>query len=538
MRKKLLLLAAVLSASANFMFAQNNTSATVIDRNGNTYSYDTVRDLDANSEKGDTIYAQPASFDINPEQYKMTLKSDLRITISDVNLIYNVKLSEASATPGTIAPFTERMKSQSTIYEIGTKEEDIVYTIYDGIYVEAYTPKTNTEEFVKYVVACKRAKEIQPSVVYSGIDLKAAKWNNTVVRRDDDGVDIVDDLYYMVFRRNKFLPILNIDGDYAKGVTYNGCYVTYNPVGIADGYNSCTVSGDGKVGYVSGVVDNGKVEEILSNTAYQYVNFDFTNASILGTVATDINDNRLAYFANNADVSGQNIVVGNYCRSYVISDNNQEIFIYKAFSAGESQYKRTFTPDTYGTIVLPFSVSNPGNIFIRQAVFTGYSSAENKMTFSCTSMIAPNTPHLFKVLPTVTGESTLYGPVNGTIEATAEAKSAKYEGAQFAGTFEGLRAEIASQVYVVGAVGKIGRTTKALKPGRCYFTREDPDNFASSFGGATIEFIDEDGTTTINEHELNESHELSGEIYDLQGRKVANPSKGLYIVNGKKIVIK
>ena len=53
-----------------------------------------------------------------------------------------------------------------------------------------------------------------------------------------------------------------------------------------------------------------------------------------------------------------------------------------------------------------------------------------------------------------------------------------------------------------------------------------------------IEFIDEDGTTTINEHELNESHELSGEIYDLQGRKVANPSKGLYIVNGKKIVIK
>ena len=127
----------------------------------------------------------------------------------------------------------------------------------------------------------------------------------------------------------------------------------------------------------------------------------------------------------------------------------------------------------------------------------------------------------------------------GSVEKTAEAKSAKYEGAQFAGTFEGLRAEDASQVYVVGAVGKIGRTTKALKPGRCYFTREVPDNFASSFGGATIEFIDEDGTTTINEHELNESH---GEIYDLQGRRVANgqkpTAKGLYIVNGKKVVIK
>ena len=47
-----------------------------------------------------------------------------------------------------------------------------------------------------------------------------------------------------------------------------------------------------------------------------------------------------------------------------------------------------------------------------------------------------------------------------------------------------------------------------------------------------------ENTTAINEHEFNESHELSGAIYDLQGRKVANPSKGLYIVNGKKVVIK
>ena len=288
------------------------------------------------------------------------------------------------------------------------------------------------------------------------------------------------------------------------------------------------------------MVNNGLVKEILDNTSYNYVNYDFYNASVIGTISDNINDNRIAYFNESVNVSntgGQNIVVGDYCRSYVISDNNQEIFVSKAFSAGESQYKRTFTHDTYGTIVLPFAVNNPSNVFVRQAVFTGYSSAENKMTFSCTSMIAPNTPHLFKVLP-VTGESTLYGPVNGTIEKTAEANSAKYEGAQFAGTFEGLPAEKVSQVFVVGAVGKIGKTTKALKPGRCYFTREDPDNLARSFDGTTIEFIDEDGTTTINEHELNESHELSGAVYDLQGRRVENPTKGLYIVNGKKVVIK
>ena len=30
----------------------------------------------------------------------------------------------------------------------------------------------------------------------------------------------------------------------------------------------------------------------------------------------------------------------------------------------------------------------------------------------------------------------------------------------------------------------------------------------------------------------------NGAIFDLQGRRVANPIKGLYIVNGKKVVIK
>jgi hypothetical protein len=31
---------------------------------------------------------------------------------------------------------------------------------------------------------------------------------------------------------------------------------------------------------------------------------------------------------------------------------------------------------------------------------------------------------------------------------------------------------------------------------------------------------------------------MHNEMYDLQGRRVAQPSKGLYIVNGKKVVIK
>lgn len=549
MRKKLLLLAAVLSASASITFAQEKTVYS--DDNNITYTYSANSDvtitaqgqssLDSENNRENIILGSTLSIDYVAYTRVANRNRDIKLTVSDIN--------DYSILPSQLQSFTRAVVSGEDL-----TNEDLNTTLssfaidnrlnYPRTQRNNLPPSemyykirqnTNAEKaaYATYQNACEKART-RGLYVYTGAELL------------EEGVDF--DLYHMQINEGLYyidapnaVDVILIDattGNWKEGTTYLNCTDNFIPTYIADGYQSYTVSGDGKVGNVSGVVDDGKVEAILSNTAYQYVNFDFTNASILGTVATDINDNRLAYFANNADVSGQNIVVGNTCSSYVISDNNQEIYVYKQFSAGDAQYKRTFTPDTYGTIVLPFAVNNPSNVFVRQAVFTGYNSAENKMTFSCTSMIAPNTPYLFKVLPTVTGESTFSGPVNGIIEATAEAKSAKYEGAQFAGTFEGLPAEIASQVYVVGAVGKIGKTTKALKPGRCYFTRENPDNFARSFDGTTIEFIDEDGTTTINEHELNESHELSGAVYDLQGRRVENPTKGLYIVNGKKVVIK
>lgn len=549
MRKKLLLLAAVLSASASITFAQEKTVYS--DDNNITYTYSANSDvtitaqgqssLDSENNRENIILGSTLSIDYVAYTRVANRNRDIKLTVSDIN--------DYSILPSQLQSFTRAVVSGEDL-----TNEDLNTTLssfttdnrlnYPRTQRNNLPPSemyykirqnTNAEKaaYATYQDACEKARS-RGLYVYTGAELL------------EEGVDF--DLYNMQINEGLYyidapnaVDVILIDatsGNWKEGTTYLNCTDNFIPTYIGSNIPLPTVSGDGKVGYVSGIVDDGKVEAILSNTAYQYANFDFTNASILGTVATDINDNRLAYFANNADVSGQNIVVGNTCSSYVISDNNQEIYVYKQFSAGDAQYKRTFTPDTYGTIVLPFTVNGTSNIFVKQAKLTSYVASENKLTFTSTELIVPNTPYMFKVLPTVTGESTLYGDANVTVRATAEAKSPKFEGAQFAGTFEGLRAEIASQVYVVGAVGKIGRTTKALKPGRCYFTREDPDNFARSFGGATIEFIDEDGTTAINEHELNESHELSGAVYDLQGRRVENPTKGLYIVNGKKVVIK
>ncbi|MDO4981773.1 MAG: hypothetical protein Q4E58_12830 [Prevotellaceae bacterium] len=74
-----------------------------------------------------------------------------------------------------------------------------------------------------------------------------------------------------------------------------------------------------------------------------------------------------------------------------------------------------------------------------------------------------------------------------------------------------------------------------LGAGRVYL------NVTSQEGSNAHEFVgfpeeDENGTTAIQDIESTET--ITGPLYDLQGRRVDNPTKGIYIVNGKKIVIK
>ena len=60
-----------------------------------------------------------------------------------------------------------------------------------------------------------------------------------------------------------------------------------------------------------------------------------------------------------------------------------------------------------------------------------------------------------------------------------------------------------------------------------------------SGGGASNFFgLDDDGTTSIDVRSKMEEVRGDGLYYDLNGRRVKNPTKGLYIVNGKKVLLK
>jgi hypothetical protein len=103
--------------------------------------------------------------------------------------------------------------------------------------------------------------------------------------------------------------------------------------------------------------------------------------------------------------------------------------------------------------------------------------------------------------------------------------------ATFQGTYAPIAAGGLTGKYGVTSAGEIRKAGAgaSIKGFRAYF--ELPEG-----SSARLMFNNGDGTTTsISAVELDQNNES---IYNLQGQKVLNTGKGLYIINGKKVVRK
>ena len=105
------------------------------------------------------------------------------------------------------------------------------------------------------------------------------------------------------------------------------------------------------------------------------------------------------------------------------------------------------------------------------------------------------------------------------------------------------RTKIATSAYSSNTIYVMGTTTTNGFGFHRYTGEYMPANKAFLALGSTssaplrMVFFDDDDTTTAIESISHDSAEQEG-IYDLQGRKVNQPSRGLYIVNGKKMWIR
>ncbi len=121
-----------------------------------------------------------------------------------------------------------------------------------------------------------------------------------------------------------------------------------------------------------------------------------------------------------------------------------------------------------------------------------------------------------------------------TMTKTETAPAGDFSGNRLTGTMAAINTSSANDYYVLGngsqGVGfyKLS-STGTIGANKAYLTY--------SGGAGAREFFPIEGNVTGIDDVRSQMSDVRGEVYDLQGRQVANPTKGLYIVNGKKVFI-
>ena len=161
-----------------------------------------------------------------------------------------------------------------------------------------------------------------------------------------------------------------------------------------------------------------------------------------------------------------------------------------------------------------------------------------------------NTPYLIRVKKSLSTEAkeaarnmnlSLSTRLCPAVENTFDCSSV-YKTFKFSGIYSRRMSEEIPGAYAIAGDGNWHTISDGswLNPFRIFLTIENRDGTPyQSISSAAIRNRvagEEDGTTGINDTQLAQDKQQT--VYDLQGRPVENPTKGIYIVNGKKTLIK
>ncbi len=191
----------------------------------------------------------------------------------------------------------------------------------------------------------------------------------------------------------------------------------------------------------------------------------------------------------------------------------------------------------WNTIAVPFMISDL-SVFgenVQAYQFSDYADGELK--FSRTTMIPAATPCVFYTEAPSTKQITLERVTISSYNAAEEDCAVTKNEATFQGTYAPIAAPGMQGKYgVVPSTGKIqkGGAGASIKALRAYFIL--PENVDGS--KLIMTFVDEEGDATSIKGIENLNIE-NAEMFDLSGRKVIGQKKaGIYILNGKKVVVK
>lgn len=288
--------------------------------------------------------------------------------------------------------------------------------------------------------------------------------------------------------------------------------------------------------FAAGEVAFSAITNLLSDDVYAV---DMEYATLRGTslpvAVSNSNPNLLVYAAAGQVSNSKNVVTNGSCSNYVLEDSNYPVGVPTSFVAASAKYTmNAIAGGVMGTLLLPFTANLPadGRAFVLDEEI---NSVGNTIWGTLVTQVLPNQP----VLVTKAG---LY--TNNNVRVEVSMPSETYSEGNLTGVY---KSDAAPQgVYVlqnhtddrtntgVTGVGFYLVTASSgtqMKPFRAYIPRQDASNVKA------FKVLFEDETTGVEPIE-NAEEAASRVAYDLSGRRVSNPSKGIYIVNGKKVVLK
>lgn len=251
---------------------------------------------------------------------------------------------------------------------------------------------------------------------------------------------------------------------------------------------------------------------------------DATNATVNNATIKRTNPNGIVYLAEGSTAdNGSNIVVGQTCDNLVLTDG-YPFTATKNFEATKAAYTMTSIADgKFGTLVLPFAAQLPadGKAY---ALDGELNVIDGELVGSAVTSLAANKP----VLVTKAGEYT----ASAVSVAETSASQINTNG-NLTGVYQNTEAPVGSYVLQKHddrvAFYLVNNTKPMVKPFRAYIKPQSTN--AKQF----IKVVFDGEATGIKEIT---SDNTKAEIFDLSGRRVAKAQKGVYIVNGKKVIKK
>ena len=324
---------------------------------------------------------------------------------------------------------------------------------------------------------------------------------------------------------------------------------------------SGAVSSDRDGDFIKYVVDGKEANFAIGNDQ----TFTTTSVNVEFTVGEDVAVSDKPYEiavsgqfeasgVEDGPVSGK---INVYVNDYITLDENSQVAPKASDGKVDLVLKRTLKANEWSTICVPFALNSTalkaafGDATYELGQLAGYEveydeNDKDKITglnvsFTKVAGAKANTPLIIKVSKDFDVTSVInaqISPASTKFAVTVfdEDTFEEVETCSMTGTYVAQTVVPANSLFLSDNQFWYSTGLTKMKGLRAYFTFNDVLTSVKD-AGSRIKFSLSDGDTQT-EIQIPELMPMDGEYYDLKGQRVETPSKGIYIKDGKKVVVK